>query len=139
MSAKSILVVDDNELSLKLMNDILSAEGYRVLNATSGGKALDIIDHEHPDALLLDIMMPGMDGFEVVRRIKANQRPRKTRIVMVSALDDEGARTRLAAAGISHMLKKPIDRWELLALLTRIFSEQGAEHRKHEPAEGCHD
>ena len=139
MTTKSILVVDDNELSLKLMNDILGAEGYRVLTATSGGEALDIIDHERPDVILLDIMMPGMDGFEVVRRIKADITPHKTQIVMVSALDDEGARTRLAAAGISDMLKKPIDRWELRALLTRILSEPAEENRHHAPAEGCHD
>jgi CheY-like chemotaxis protein len=122
MTAKQILVVDDNPLSRKLLNDILSAEGYRVRHAASGSEALSTIAEEPPDAILLDIMMPGMDGFEVVRRLKADKKTSIPPIVMVTALDDEGSRGRLAAAGINTMLTKPIDRWELCSLLARMLS-----------------
>ncbi|MGD8912697.1 MAG: response regulator [Candidatus Thiodiazotropha sp.] len=123
MTAKQVLVVDDNPLSRKLLNDILSAEGYSVRLAASGSEALNAIAKEPPDAILLDIMMPGMDGFEVVRRLKADKHIFLPPIIMVSALDDEGSSARLAAAGINAMLTKPIDRWELCSLLTRMLSE----------------
>jgi CheY-like chemotaxis protein len=121
MTAKQVLVVDDNALSRKLLNDILSAEGYSVRLAASGSEALSAIAKEPPDAILLDIMMPGMDGFEVVRRLKADKKIHMPPIVMVSALDDEGSRARLTAAGINTMLSKPIDRWELCSTLERIL------------------
>ena len=123
MTAKHILVVDDNPLSRKLLNHILSADGYSVHNAASGQKALSAIAKEQPDLILLDIMMPDMDGFEVVRRLKADAATRSTPVAMVSALDDDGARERLAAAGVNIMLNKPIDRWELHSLLLRLFSQ----------------
>ena len=130
MTAKHILVVDDNPLSRKLLKDILDVEGYTVRNVASGTEALDAIADEPPDVVLLDIMMPGMDGFEVVRRLKADKTTRTTPIVMLTALDDEGSRTRLATAGVNLMLTKPIDRWELCSLLAHTLSE---------PSENQHD
>jgi CheY-like chemotaxis protein len=124
MTIKQILVVDDNPLSRKLLNEMLRAEGFSVLNAASGGEALSTIAKQQPDIVLLDIMMPEMDGFEVVRRLKANEETRSTPIIMVTALDDEGASKRLANAGIDSILTKPIDRWELNSLLKRALSEQ---------------
>jgi CheY-like chemotaxis protein len=121
MIAKQILVVDDNPLSRKLLNDMLSAEGYSVRHAASGMEALNAIAEQQPDALLLDIMMPDMDGFEVVRRLKADRQNRMLPIVMVTALDDEGSRARLAAAGINIMLTKPIDRWQLRSTLEHML------------------
>jgi CheY-like chemotaxis protein len=122
MSAKRILIVDDNSLSRKLLTDMLDAEGYEVSDVASGAEALAAIADRHPDLVLLDIMMPEMDGFEVVRRLKADKATRATRVVMVTALDDEGSRARLAAAGVDVMLTKPINRWELRSLLARTFS-----------------
>jgi len=130
MNHKRVLVVDDNPLSRKLLTDILNAEGYSVRDASSGEEALRSIADEQPDVILLDIMMPDMDGFEVVRRIKADREVRSTPVVMVTALDDEGSRARLAAAGVSVMLTKPIDRWELRSQLARIWPE---------PNENSHD
>jgi len=130
MTTKHILVVDDNPLSRKLLKDILDVEGYTVRNVASGTEALDAIADEPPDVVLLDIMMPGMDGFEVVRRLKADKTTRTTPIVMLTALDDEGSRTRLATAGVNLMLTKPIDRWELCSLLAHTLSE---------PSENQHD
>jgi putative two-component system response regulator len=124
MTIKQILVVDDNPLSRKLLNEMLRAEGFSVLNAASGGEALSTIAKQQPDIVLLDIMMPEMDGFEVVRRLKANEETRSTPIIMVTALDAEGASKRLANAGIDSILTKPIDRWELISLLKHALSEQ---------------
>jgi CheY-like chemotaxis protein len=123
MTAKRVLVVDDNPLSRKLLADMLGAEGYRVRDASSGNEALSAIAEERPDLVLLDIMMPGMDGFEVVRRLKADKTGPMPPIVMVTALDDEGSRARLADAGVSLLLTKPIDRWKLRSLLAHILSE----------------
>jgi CheY-like chemotaxis protein len=119
--AANILVVDDNSLGRKLTTDMLSADGYRVRCAASGAEALTLIAAETPDLVLLDIMMPGMDGFEVVRRLKSDATTRAIRVIMVTALDDEGSRTRLAAAGINVMLTKPVDRWQLKSLLERTL------------------
>jgi CheY-like chemotaxis protein len=119
--AANILVVDDNGLSRKLMAEMLSADGYRVRSAASGAEALTLIAAEPPDLILLDIMMPGMDGFEVVRRLKSDGATRNIDVIMVTALDDDGSRARLAAAGVDIMLTKPVDRWQLKSLLERIL------------------
>jgi CheY-like chemotaxis protein len=94
-----------------------------VRNAKSGLEALNAIAEAQPDVVLLDIMMPGIDGFEVVRRLKSDKKTLMLPIIMVTALDDEGSRARLAAAGINVMLTKPIDRWELRSLLAHILSD----------------
>jgi CheY-like chemotaxis protein len=121
--AANILVVDDNPLSRKLMTDMLSADGHHVRCAASGAEALTLIAAEIPNLVLLDIMMPEMDGFEVVRRLKADGTTRGIPIVMVTALDDAGSRARLIAAGVDVMLTKPVDRWQLRSLLERTLAE----------------
>jgi CheY-like chemotaxis protein len=123
MTTKKILVVDDNPLNRKLLKDMLRAEGYSVISAACGFEALGAIADKLPDVVLLDIMMPGMDGFEVVRRLKADKTIQTPSIVMVTALDDEGSRARLASAGINLTLTKPIDRWELRSLLAHLLSD----------------
>jgi CheY-like chemotaxis protein len=128
MIAKQILVVDDNPLSRKLLNDLLSAEGYCVRQAASGMEALSAIAQEQPDVVLLDIMMPDMDGFEVVRLLKADKKTNIPPIVMITALDDEGSCARLAAAGINVMLTKPIDRWKLHSTLEQMLEETSGSH-----------
>jgi CheY-like chemotaxis protein len=114
------LIADDDPRNRKLMNTLLRAEGYEVRCVESGAATLAAIADEVPDVLLLDLMMPGMDGFEVVRRLKAGPATRGIAIVMVTALDDEASRSRLAAAGVADVLTKPIDRWELKACLERL-------------------
>jgi adenylate cyclase len=117
----NVLVVDDNPLNRKLMVDILAPELYRVRCAATGQEALAAVATEAPDLILLDVMMPGMDGFEVVRRLKADPATRAIPIVIVTALDDDGARARLGAAGVDLILTKPIDWWQLDALLKQAL------------------
>lgn len=130
MNGKLLLVVDDNPLNRKLLADTLNADGYRVRCAASGSEALAAIADTAPDLLLLDVMMPGMDGFELVRQLRADRTTRELPVVMVTALDDEGSRTRLAAAGVEHLLTKPVDRWQLSSLLRKLLAEKGMDHHE---------
>lgn len=126
--ARAVLVVDDDALNRKLLETLLAADGYAVRSCDSGAAALRATAEQLPDAILLDIMMPGMDGFEVVRRLKANPAACKVPLIMVTALDDEASRQRLAGAGIDLILTKPIDRWQLRARLAALFQGPGEGH-----------
>src|SRR5437899_1400915 len=84
-----VLVVDDVEANVKLLEAKLSSEYFDVLSAYNGRSALEIADSELPDVILLDVMMPRMDGFEVCRRLKANPRTADVPVVMVTAMSGE--------------------------------------------------
>lgn len=109
----TVLVVDDDPHNRKLIETLLRTDGFIVASCASGGAGLAAIAANPPDLVLLDLMMPGLDGFEVVRRLKADPRCSRLPIVMVTALDDAASRARLAAAGIDRILVKPVDRWQL--------------------------
>ena len=98
MSAR-ILVVDDILPNVKLLEAKLSAEYYEVLTAMNGEEALKKVEEESPDIILLDVMMPGMDGFEVCERIKANKAVAHIPVVMVTALTDTEDKVRGLQAG----------------------------------------
>src|SRR5436305_806447 len=108
MSAR-ILVVDDIEANVRLLEAKLQAEYYDVLTAFGGASALALAAAEKPDIILLDVMMPEMDGFEVCRRLKHDPATRHIPVVLVTALD--GRRDRLTGleAGADDFLTKPID------------------------------
>jgi CheY-like chemotaxis protein len=119
---RTVLVVDDDALNRKLLETLLRAEGYAVSSVGSGTAAVDAVSRCPPDVVLLDAMMPGMDGFEVVRRLKGSPATRAIPLLMITALDDAASGTRLHAAGVEAVLNKPVDRWALKAALQRIFS-----------------
>ena len=118
---RTVLVVDDDSLNRKLLETLLRADGYEVSSVDSGSAAIDAVISCSPDLVLLDAMMPGMDGFEVARRLKANPATNAIPLVMITALDDAASGTRLNAAGVEAVLNKPVDRWELKAALKRIL------------------
>ncbi|MBF0310920.1 MAG: response regulator [Magnetococcales bacterium] len=118
---KHILIVDDDARNRKLMETLLHADGYTVQCVQLGAEALASVAITTPDLILLDLMMPGMDGFEVVRRLKADDTSRNIPIVMVTALGDESSRARLATAGVCDVLIKPISRWDLKNCLDKIL------------------
>jgi two-component system cell cycle response regulator len=114
MSAR-ILVVDDILPNVKLLEAKLSSEYYDVLTATSGEEALQRVAQDSPDLVLLDVMMPGMDGFEVCRRIKANPAYAHIPVVMVTALTDSTDKVRGLEAGADDFLSKPVNDTALMA------------------------
>ncbi len=118
MSAR-VLVVDDILPNVKLLEAKLSCEYYEVITATSGLEALEKVENENPDIVLLDIMMPGMDGFEVCERIKSNPETSHIPVVMVTALTDIQDKVRGLEAGADDFLSKPIND---IALMARVRS-----------------
>jgi two-component system cell cycle response regulator len=118
MSAR-ILVVDDIEANVRLLEAKLSAEYYQVTTAFDGVSALEAAQNERPDIILLDVMMPGLDGFEVCRRLKAEPVTRHIPVVLVTALDGRQDRLTGLKAGADDFLTKPIDD---VALFARVRS-----------------
>ena len=114
-----VLVVDDVPANVKILEAKLTAEYFEVLTAPHGRAALDIAQAEQPDIILLDVMMPEMDGFEVCRRLKADARTAHIPVVMVTALSDTGDRVTGLDAGADDFLTKPVND---LILLSRVKS-----------------
>ncbi len=116
-----ILVVDDIPANLKLLEARLIAEYYDVLTAENGHDALDICAQTQVDLILLDIMMPGIDGFEVCERLKANPRTAHIPVVMVTALDQPADRVRGLKAGADDFLTKPVNDLQLMARVKSLL------------------
>jgi PAS domain S-box-containing protein len=110
-----ILVVDDNAANLQLLIDILSEKGYTVYPAIDGELALEFVKSTLPDLILLDIKMPGLDGYEVCRRLKANQTTQAIPTIFLSALEDVEDKVKGFQAGVVDYITKPFQPEELLA------------------------
>jgi len=110
-----VLVVDDGEVNRALVEAFLSDLDCRLQSSEDGPSALAAIDRETPDLVLLDVQMPGMDGYEVCRRIKARPRGRLLPVVMLTALDNANDRVLALEAGADDFMSKPVDRIELVA------------------------
>jgi PAS domain S-box-containing protein len=108
-----VLIVDDERHNRQLLEVMLTPEGFHLLTAASGEEALAMVAREPPDLILLDIMMPGMDGFQVAESIKGNMATKDIPVIMVTALNDRNARMLGLKAGAEEFLTKPVDRAEL--------------------------
>ena len=119
-STPRILVVDDENQNLRLMEAMLIPLGYEVFLARDGMEALESVRETPPDVILLDVMMPKMDGFEVTRRLKEDEETKIIPIVMVTALKGVEDRVRALEAGANDFLTKPVDKTELRARVSSL-------------------
>ena len=118
--AQKILVVDDQPKNVKLLADVLTVKGYDVITSDSGAGALERIREEKPDLVLLDVMMPGMTGYEVCQTVRADAAVRVLPIVLVTALDPS-ERIKGLEAGADDFVTKPVNQLELLARVRSLL------------------
>ena len=114
----TVLVVDDVPLNVLLIKKMLSQYTFQLKTANSGQAALDIIAQDMPDLLLLDLMMPGIDGFEVIRRIRADEKTKKLPIIILSALNSEADIVKGFKLGANDFINKPIIMEKLINSVT---------------------
>ncbi len=116
----TLLIVDDNATARETVFSMLEQEHYQIEQAKDGFQALQILQQIRPDLILLDVMMPGMDGFEVCRRIRATPMLAEVPIIILTALDDRASLLQGIEAGADDFLTKPVDRYELIARVRTI-------------------
>ena len=116
-----ILIVDDERPNRELLKVMLTPEGFLPLTAASGEDALAMVAQQPPDLILLDIMMPGMDGYQVAAKLKGDLSTRNIPVIMVTALDDRNARMLGLSAGAEDFLTKPVDRAELCVRVRNLL------------------
>jgi two-component system, sensor histidine kinase and response regulator len=116
----TILIVDDNQSARETLVSMLESESYQIELAKDGFQALQILSQSQPDLILLDVMMPGMDGFEVCRRIRSTPPLAEVPIIILTALDDRASLLMGIESGADDFLSKPVDRYELQARVRTI-------------------
>lgn len=111
--APRILIVDDERRNRQLLEVMLGGEGYDLATATGGAEALEMVAAQRPNLILLDVMMPGMNGYEVAASLKVDPATRHIPIIILTALDDRNSRIHGLGAGAEEFLTKPVNRHEL--------------------------
>ena len=117
MNQKTVLYIEDNFHNRRIVRKILQSRGYTVIEAEDGPSGLDMIHELQPPLVLLDIGLPGMDGLEVVRRIRRDSRLHKTPVIAITASAMRGDRERFLNAGCNDYISKPIQAMELLNMV----------------------
>jgi len=118
----SILVVDDELDNRELLGLILEHEGYLVLTAASAHEALSVLERHSPDLILLDIMMPDVDGYQLAAKIKGNPATHDIPIAMISGLDDRNSRMLAQRAGADAFFTKPMGRAEICERVKKLLA-----------------
>ena len=123
MVQKTILVAEDNSMNAELLRAILEAKGYRVLCVAKGDEAVKVALKKKPDLILMDLQLPGIDGYEATRRIKSNKETKNIPVIAVTAHALKGDREKAIDAGCDDYIKKPIDTREVPELVARYIGE----------------
>ena len=126
MAGELILVVEDNEKNMKLARDLLGFKGYRVAEAVTGEEGVAMASAEVPALILMDYQLPGIDGIEAFRRIRANPRTAHVPIVAVTASAMPEETTKMMAAGFDGFLTKPLNIKEFVSAVAAVLARTGA-------------
>jgi DNA-binding response OmpR family regulator len=118
-----LLIVDDERDNRELLDVILGWEGFATVTAANGEDAILAVAQQHPHLILLDVMMPGMDGYAVATKLKGELASKGTPIIIVSAMTDESSRARGKKCGAEDFLAKPVDRDQLLLQVKKLLHE----------------
>ncbi len=130
MEKPFILVVDDNKITTKLLKRYLETNGYQAGEAYDGVECLEKVEERIPDAIILDVMMPRLDGYETVKRLKSQVHTKDIPVVIVTALNDVANQIKSVDAGADDFLSKPIEE-KLLIAKTRFLSKFSLEMKKN--------
>ena len=114
-----ILIVDDNPINLKLLFDLLDYYGFKVLVAEDGQNAISVAEYASPDLILLDILMPGIDGFETCRLLKINPATQEIPVIFITAMTDKVDKIKGLNLGAVDYITKPLEHEEVLARVNR--------------------
>ena len=125
---RKVLIAEDNAVNRELLRELLETRGYTVLEACDGQEALHMIDQAQPDILLLDIGMPVLDGFAVVRKIRENPHLAKLPVVAVTAYAMQDDREKILNSKFDGYLSKPINPRSLMEELDRLLSQRDDRH-----------
>jgi two-component system, cell cycle response regulator DivK len=117
MTGEQILVVEDNEKNMKLFRDVLVATGFRTLEATTAGQAVDMASEHTPDLVVMDIQLPDLDGVQALRRLRANARTATIPVLALTAQAMRGDRERFLAEGFDGYVSKPVNVRELIGIV----------------------
>jgi DNA-binding response OmpR family regulator len=126
--AGRVLVVDDDKHAVEIAYRLLEREGFTVLRAQSGPEALTVVATETVDVILLDVMMPGMDGFQVCAELRRQDRTRDIPVILLTAKDDMETRVHGMKLGVSEFLTKPINKRELFARIRAQMHQRTLGH-----------
>jgi CheY-like chemotaxis protein len=117
-----VLIIDDNAMNLKLARVLLSTEGYVVKTASNAEEALNVLEDFNPKLILMDIQLPGMDGLELTRKLKADPKRKAIIVIALTAYAMKGDQEKALSAGCDAYVTKPIDINKLRVLLSQYFS-----------------
>lgn len=131
-SQYTVLVVDDVPVNILLVKGMLAKQKFKVLSATSGQQALEVLTHEHPDCILLDILMPNMNGFETTRAIRANPKTQDIPIILLSALNSDSDIKEGMDAGANEFVTKPFVQERLIASIQNQIKNAESNRKQQE-------
>ena len=123
MAGELVLIVEDNDKNMKLFRDVRQATGYETIAATRGEEAVSAAIERVPDLVLMDVQLPGIDGVEALKRLRANERTAGITVVALTAQAMQGDRERFLEAGFDGYISKPVDVPDFIASVKRYCEE----------------